>query len=221
MLLIGMFDSPYVRRCAISLKLLKLPFEHANWSVGVDHASIREHSPLGRVPALVLDNREVLVDSASILDHLDDVVGPGHALLPASGSARRDALRIIANAIGAAEKAREILYEKLVRPVEKRHEPWVERCRSQMHGALGQVEIACARRGLGEWLVADSLTQADVTAACVFTFLVEALRICDEGTSRYPRLKALTARCEELPEFRATHLAWFAFAAQTASNARS
>lgn len=214
MLLIGMFDSPYVRRCAISLRLLGLPFEHANWSVGADHARIRAVSPLGRVPVLVLDNHEVLSDSASILDHLDDLAGPARALLPASGLPRREASRIVANALGAAEKAREILYEKLVRPVEKRHEPWVDRCREQMHGALGQVEVACAKRGLGEWLVGDSLTQADVTAACVFTFLVEAVRICEEGTSRYPRLKALTARCEELPEFRATHLAWFAFAAQ-------
>lgn len=214
MLLVGMFDSPYVRRCAISLRLLNLPFEHANWSVGVDHADIVGVSPLGRVPALVLDNHEVLVDSASILDHLDELVGPKRALLPVGGIARRDALRIIANAIGAAEKAREILYEKLVRPVEKRHEPWVDRCRGQMHGALGQVEAACARRGLGEWLVGDSLTQADVTSACVFTFLVEALHICEEGAARYPRLKALSARCEELPEFRDTHLTWFAFAAQ-------
>jgi glutathione S-transferase len=212
MLLIGMFDSPYVRRCAISLKLLQMPFEHANWSVGADHKRILEHSPLGRVPALVLDNREVLADSASILDYIDDVAGPKRALMPVSGAARREAQRIIANAIGAAEKAREILYERLVRPIEKRHEPWVERCRMQMHGALAQVEAACTRRGLGDWLVGESLTQADITTACVFTFLTEALHI-GEDPARYPRLKTLTARCEELPEFRATHHAWFAFSA--------
>ncbi|MET0292536.1 MAG: glutathione S-transferase family protein [Steroidobacteraceae bacterium] len=212
MLLIGMFDSPYVRRCAISAKLLGIPFEHANWSVGVDHARICGYSPLGRVPALVLDNGEVLADSASILDTLDDQAGPGRALMPSSGSARRDVQRIVANAIGAAEKARDILYERIVRPVEKRHEPWVERCRVQLHGALGQVEKACAHRGLGEWLVGDSMTQADITCACVFTFLSESLKVGGDS-ARYPRLKSLTARCEELPEFRETHLAWFAFSA--------
>jgi glutathione S-transferase len=213
MLLIGMFDSPYVRRCAISARLLGIPFDHANWSVGVDHHRICEYSPLGRVPALVLDNREVLVDSGSILDYLDELAGPKRTLLPAGGVARREAQQVIANAIGAAEKARDIIYERVVRPIEKRHEPWVTRCRQQMHGALAQVEAACARRGLGEWLVDTSLTQADITAACVYTFLSESLRVGEEPVFRYPRLKALTARCEELPEFRATHLAWFAFTA--------
>ena len=212
MLLIGMFDSPYVRRCAISAKLQGIAFEHANWSVGADHKRICEFSPLGRVPALVLDNREVLADSGSILDYLDEFAGPKRALLPAGGAARREAQRIIANAIGAAEKARDVIYERLVRPIEKRHEPWVERCRAQMHGALSQVEAACARRSLGDWLVGTSMTQADITCACVFTFLTEALRGAEEP-SRYPRLKALTMRCEELPEFRSTHLAWFAFTA--------
>lgn len=212
MLLIGMFDSPYVRRCAISASLLGIPFEHANWSVGADYERIREFSPLGRVPALVLDNREVLPDSASILDYFDDFVGAKRALMPLGGAARRDAQRAIANAIGAAEKAREVIYERIVRPIEKRHEPWVERCRAQMHGALTQVEAACARRPLGDWLVGSSLTQADITCACVFTFLSEALHVGDDP-ARYPRLKAMTARCEELPEFRATHLGWFAFTA--------
>jgi glutathione S-transferase len=201
-----------VRRVAISLKRLDIPFEHANWSVGADHARIREHSPLGRVPALVLDNGEVLADSASILDYLDDRVGPARALLPPQGAARREALRIIANVIGAAEKARDVVYERIVRPIEKRHEPWVERSRVQMHGALGEVEAACARRPLGQWLVGESMTQADITTACVFTFLCEALRVADEP-SRYPRLKSLTARCEALPEFRETYLPWFAFSA--------
>ncbi len=212
MLLIGMFDSPYVRRCAISAKRLGIAFEHANWSVGVDHARICGYSPLGRVPALVLDNGEVLADSASILDTLDDLAGPGRALMPAAGAPRRDCQRIIANAMGAAEKARDILYERIVRPADKRYEPWVERCRSQLLGALGQVEKACAQRALGEWLVGETMTQADITTACVYTFLSESLKVGAEST-RFPRLKSHTARCEDLPEFRDTHLAWFAFSA--------
>lgn len=209
MLLIGMFDSCYVRRVAVSMKLLGIPFEHANWSVGADHARIRQYSPLGRVPALVLDDGEVLADSGSILDHLDDLVGPSRALLPAAGAPRRQALRIIANVIGAAEKGRDIIYEGIVRPPEKRHEPWVDRCRMQMEGALGEAENACARRPEGAWLVGDSISQADITTACVFTFLQESLKVAEGG--RFPALQALTARCEALPEFRSTYLAWFAF----------
>jgi glutathione S-transferase len=210
MLLIGMYDSPFVRRCAISARRLGIAYEHANWSVGADHERIRALSPLGRVPALVLDDGEVLTDSAAILDYLDELAGPGRALVPPSGAARREVLRIVSNAVGAAEKARELVNERIVRPPEKRHEPWLERCRAQMHGALGEVEKACSRRPGGAWLTGEAMTQADITCACIYTFLTESIRIEDQGV-RYPQLKALTLRCEGLPEFQATHLTWFAF----------
>ena len=82
MLLIGMFDSPYVRRVVISMQRLGLQFEHGNWSVGADFERIRQYSPLGRVPVLVMDDSVVLVESAAILDAIDDLVGPARALLP-------------------------------------------------------------------------------------------------------------------------------------------
>ncbi len=88
MMLIGMFDSPYVRRVAVTLKHHEVPFEHANWSVGADLERIREFSPLGRVPVLVLNDGTALTDSAAILDEIDDQVGPSRALLPASGASR-------------------------------------------------------------------------------------------------------------------------------------
>ena len=209
MLLIGMFDSPFVRRVAVSMKLLELPFEHGNWSVGVDFDRICSYSPLGRVPVLVLDDGEVLVESAAILDALDDVVGPARALLPGTGRPRRDALRLMSLAIGAAEKARDQIYEWMVRPREKYHEPWVARCRDQMHGALGEIEKQCAARAGAEWLVDGRLTQADVTVTCLSTFLAESLQIFDPGHP-YPHLERAVARCEALPEFQAVREKWFA-----------
>jgi glutathione S-transferase len=115
-LLIGMLDSPFVRRVAVSMQLLDIGYEHANWSVGRDFDRIRAYNPLGRVPTLVLDDGEVLCESAVILDHLDERVGAARALLPAAGSARREALRQMAMAIGAAEKGREQIYERAFRP---------------------------------------------------------------------------------------------------------
>ena len=53
MILIGMFDSPFVRRVAVSMNLLGIAFEHRNWSVGKDFELIRQFNPLGRVPTLV------------------------------------------------------------------------------------------------------------------------------------------------------------------------
>jgi glutathione S-transferase len=203
-----MFDSPYVRRVAISMRRLGLPFEHRNWSVGADFDRIREYSPLGRVPVLVLEDGTPLVESAAILDALDDLAGPARALLPATGTSRREALRLMSLAIAAAEKAREVVHESMVRPSEKFHEPWVARCRDQMHGALGVLEQACVRRGPSGWLVEDRLTQADITAASMSTFLAESMGIFD-APPRYPLLHAHATQCEQLPDFQATYSKWF------------
>jgi glutathione S-transferase len=208
MQLIGMLDSPYVRRVAISMMRLGFPFERHDWSVGVDFDRIRQYSPLGRVPALVLDDGTVLVDSASILDALDDLVGPSRALLPTTGTNRREALRLMSLAIGAAEKSRDQLYERMVRPPEKYHEPWVARCREQMQGALRMLETSCARRGPSGWLVDDRFTQADITVGCLMTLLHDALDVFADGN--LPRLASHREQCETLPVFQATRAKWFA-----------
>jgi glutathione S-transferase len=208
MILIGMFDSPFVRRVAVSMNLLQVPFEHRNWSVGKDFELIRQFNPLGRVPALVQTDGETLIESAAILDFLDENAPGGRALLPQSGEARREALRIMAIAVGGAEKAVAQLYETAFRPPEKRYRPWVERCHTQMHAALAELDRLCQVRG-GEWLIGNRITQADVTAACVYTFLSEALDI-NRDAVMYPALSAVAARCEALPEFRSVKADWFA-----------
>lgn len=205
MQLIGMFDSPYVRRVAVSLRLLGFAFEHRNWSVGKDLEQIKRYNPLGRVPALVLDDGEVLVESAAILDYLDEQVGPDRALLPARGEARRRALKLMAIATGAADKGVAQLYEGAFRPASMRHEPWVARCRSQMEEGLAELErVAAATRT--EWLLGAALTQADITVTAASTFLHEALQL-DAG--RYPALTQRVARAEALPAFREFHQPFF------------
>jgi glutathione S-transferase len=217
MILVGMFDSPFVRRVAVTMNLLELPFEHRNWSVGKDFSLISQFNPLGRVPTLVLDDGEVLIESAAILDHLDETVGPGRALLPESGASRRAALRAMAIAAGAAEKGVQQLYERAFRPEDKRHPPWVERCAGQMHAALAELErIADSRRD--GWLVGERMTQADVTVSCVVTFLGAALGVGEPPASggarsdapppRYRGLLALAERCEGLPPFRSVKAAF-------------
>src|SRR3569832_188176 len=102
MKLVGMFDSPYVRRVAISMRLLDLPFEHLNWSIGKDQDRVKQLNPLGQVPILVLDDGEALVDSATILDYLDDRVGAERALVPRSAAPRRCAIRRCSSACTAS-----------------------------------------------------------------------------------------------------------------------
>ena len=202
MILIGMFDSPYVRRVAIAMNLLGLPFEHRNWSVGKDFDRIREYSPIGRVPALVLDAGEVLAESALILDYLDTLVGPQRALLPSEGEARRQALRLIGLATGAVDKGITVVMERVFRPEEKRHAPWTDRCLVQVHGALGELDRHCGER-TGQWLVGDAMTLADITVGCNGTYLREAVPL---ELSGYPALQAQVDRCEALPVFRQFHL---------------
>lgn len=203
MLLIGMYDSPYVRRVAVSLKLCGIAFEHGNWSVGADFERIRQYNPLVRVPTLVLDDGEVLLESSALLDYLDELVGPQRALLPRVGRERRTALKLMAIAVGAADKAREQVYERAFRPPEKRHEPWLARCRTQMHGGLAELERHAGERGSGRWLIGEHLTQADITTVCAFTFLTDALGL-SARSAPYPALRALAGRCEALPEFQST-----------------
>jgi glutathione S-transferase len=208
MLLIGMFDSPFVRRVAVSMKLLGLPFEHANWSVGRDFDRLREYNPLGRVPTLVTDEGEKLAESGAILDYLDECAGPERALLPRSGRERRQALSFMAMATGAAEKGVLQVYERVFRPEEKRHQPWVERCRTQMSGALAALDRAIGERGISQWLVGKRMTQADITVVCAFTFLSDTLRVA-EDRAMFPSLVALAARCESLPVFQETRTPFF------------
>jgi glutathione S-transferase len=200
MILIGMFDSPFVRRVAVSLRLLEVPFEHRNWSAYRDFELIRQFNPLGRVPALVLPDGEVLIDSNAILDFLDDSAGPGRALLPRSGVERRRALHIIALALGAADKGILLLEDTLFRPRAKSYEPRIDRFRSQMHGALAEID-RLAQMQIDEWMVAGRMTQADITLTCVFGFLCDALQL-GQSWVLYPGLTALSARCEGLPAFR-------------------
>jgi glutathione S-transferase len=207
MILIGMFDSPFVRRVAVSMKLLGIPFEHRNWSVGRDQLEIRQYNPVGRVPTLVLDSGETLIESAAIVDYLDDLAGLERALLPAHGEARRRSLKLISLAMGAVEKGLQQVMEIVFRPAEKRHAPWTDRCAEQMHGALAELEKYCAALPAGAWLVGDRLGQADITLTCVYTYLRDAVHL---DVARYPALSRHVDRCNDLPEFRAVYAPFFA-----------
>lgn len=199
MLLIGQYDSPYVRRVAVSLHILGVPFDRDPLSVFGDFDAMRRLNPLGRVPALALDDGEVLVDSAAILDHLDELAGPERALLPPSGPLRRQALQVMALATGAADKAAGIVYERGRRAPEKVDESWLRRLRVQLEGALGALE----RRRPDPWFLGARFGQADVTVATMVGYLRLALPEL-ASPDRLPALARHADACERLPEFQAT-----------------
>src|SRR3954452_10295630 len=114
MFLIGQYDSPFVRRVAIALRLYGLAFEHRPWSTFSDADKIAPYNPLRRVPTLVLEGGEVLIESGAILDHLDEMVGPAKAMIAEGGPGRRHALKICALATGLADKAVSLVYERVL-----------------------------------------------------------------------------------------------------------
>ena len=139
MILIGQYDSPFVRRVAIAMRLYGIAFEHRPWSTFGDADKIAPYNPLRRVPTLVLDDGEALIESAMILDHLDDLVGPDKAMIAPRGETRRRHLRICALAMGLGDKGVSLLYERVLRK-EKQLDLWVERCKSQISGVLDMLE---------------------------------------------------------------------------------
>jgi len=202
MILVGQYDSPYVRRVGISLRVLGFEYQHDTRSVFVDFDAMRKVNPLGRIPSLVLDSGETLIDSAAILDWLDETIGPERALLPRSGAARRTALRLIALATGAIDKAGAAAYERMVRPVALRWPDWIARCRTQAAGAIE----ALARES---WPASARLDEAQITTACMLRYVKMAdPELMPPG--RYPGLDALSERLEGRPEFRATFPAEYA-----------
>src|SRR4030081_1201577 len=114
MILSGQSASPFVRRVAIALRLYDLPFEHRPWSTFGDAGKIAPYNPLRRVPTLVLDDGEVLIESTAILDHLDESVGPSRAMIAQHGARRRQALKVGALATGLGDKAVSLVYERLL-----------------------------------------------------------------------------------------------------------
>jgi glutathione S-transferase len=198
MILIGQYDSPFVRRVAIALRFYGLPFEHRPWSTFGEGDKIAPFNPLRRVPTLVLDGGEALIESTAILDYLDEVVGPEKAMIAADGPERRHALKICALATGLGDKAVSLVYERVLRKGQQ-SKIWVERCEAQIGGVLDVLEKERAAIASPYWF-GERIGHADIVVACVLRFTGEAHPAL-LGGMRYPALSAHAARCEALPVF--------------------
>jgi glutathione S-transferase len=197
MILIGQYDSPFVRRTAVTLGLYGLEYEHRTWSVWGDAERIAEYNPLRRVPTLVLDDGSALIETFSIIDYLDELVGPERALLPERGPVRREGLRLTALATGLADKCVSLLYEKLFRPTPS--QSWVHRCELQIADTLAALERERAQRST-PYFLGHRPSHPDVMMTCVVRFVREAHpQLFD--VAKYTRLTASAEACELLPEF--------------------
>lgn len=197
MILLGQYDSPFVRRVAIALRLYGIDYEHRPWSVWGDADKIAAFNPLRRVPTLVLDDGTCLIESAAILDALDDEIDPARLLCPRAGLVRRECLRVSALATGLADKAVTLFYEPLMH-----HDPserMVERCVRQIGDVLRVLEDDRRRRDSTFWL-GPSLSHADIAVACALRFTCEAHPDRFDLTP-WPALARHAQTCEALPVF--------------------
>lgn len=198
MILIGQYDSPFVRRVAIAMRLYGMPFEHRPWSVFGDADRIAQYNPLMRVPTLVLKTGEALIESQAILDALDQLASPGTVMIPAGGAERREAMKVCALALGLSDKAVSLVYEGAVHKRET--QIWLDRCRSQIAGCLAALERSRAARGT-PWWFGSSIGHADIAVACAVRFLGDAHPGLFDLSEGWPLLATHAERCESLPPF--------------------
>lgn len=198
MLLIGMLDSPYVRRVAISLKTMGIPFDHRPLSVFGDFETFASINAVVKAPTLVADDGTVLLESSLILEYLERAAQPEQRLAPSSQADFLLSQRLIGLALAACEKSVQIVYEQNLRPAEKQHQPWLDRVERQLLSAYALLEDEF--QGADGWRFGDRPMQADITVAVAWRFTQSVLadRVSASG---HPNLVKLSRRAEALPEF--------------------
>jgi glutathione S-transferase len=200
MQLIGMLDSPYVRRVAISLQVLGVQFEHRPLSVFSTYEQFREINPVVKAPTLLCDDGEVLMDSTLIIQYAETLAKGARSMMPADPLERQHALRHIGLALAACEKSVSIVYERNLRPKEKLHQPWVDRVSAQLLAAYQLLETDYMRRSHSPG--SSSIGQAGISVAVAWHFTQQMLPDVVFSAS-FPALQAYSIAAEALPEFRA------------------
>lgn len=198
MILVGRYASPFVRRVAVTMQWVGMKYEHKVLSTAKDAEAIKQYNPMAKVPVLILDNQEHLIESAAIIETVLEMT-PGQQLLAASGATRRHTLQHCAIMTNSLDKAVQAIYEPIKRPAEKVHEPFLDGLRNQIHAGLVMLESVAAR---GDLPGDSHSTLADLTVAVGWRFInktVPTVAIAQD----FPLLAAHSARCEMMPAFQA------------------
>ncbi len=198
MLLVGNYDSPFVRRVAVALHHYDLPFERQAISVFKNFDDILGTNPIGKVPALKLDEGDTLIDSRIILDYLEGVVDDDKNLLPRVEPKRREVLRTEAVALGLAEKAVELRIELFRKSPHSRDPEWVSRLERQVGSTLTWLD----KRKPSPFFHGSTLTLPDLTTVVAYTYLKHKLPDM-VSQEKYEDLERLWTHCEVLSEFSA------------------
>ena len=151
-------------------------------------------NPLGKIPALELEDGRAIYDSRVICRYFDHLAG---TRLYLEGEALWDVLTLEATAHGVTEAALLMAYEGRLRPEEIRYEPWVEGQWQKVARTLDAVE--------SRWmdLLEGPLTAAHVAMGCALGYL-DFRHYARGWRDGHPRLSAWEAAFAARPAMQAT-----------------
>lgn len=200
LILYGRMLSPFVRRVAIWCQLQGRAYENRPLMVnGPDFEELKKINPLGRVPVLIPEDGEIMIETAAITDWLDDTAPEGLRLVPASGPARREVLQGVAYANSAVEKGVSLVYDKNRRPAQLHWAEWIARLEGQITAALQVLESKAPESG---WLGGNRPNAADVAFVIAHDFIYATNPYLVAG--KFPRLSAMAAMAADVAAFKAT-----------------
>ena len=197
--LAGRFLSPYVRRVAVTMNHYEMPFERLILSAIGDEEEREKVNPVGRVPALILNETETLIDSIAILDYLDELADPKLRLTPPSGHKRRQMLYHLAIATGAIDRAMTANAERRRQDVDEQR---LARLLRQTVQGFAVLETLI---GDNDYFGGEKFGQSDITIVVGVSF-IEHIFPGILALEKLPKLNDLTNRLEGLPAFMASFI---------------
>ena len=161
MKLLGSVPSPYTRKVRIVLAEKKIDCDFEIVDVNPPENPVNAHNPLGKVPAVLLDDGTALYDSRVIVEFLDNV-SPISRLIPDDNRERVAVRRWEALADGALDAGLLIRYESL-RPKKERNQAWAEKQSGKLKRGLAAI---AAELGDRPWCHGDRYSLADIAVGC-------------------------------------------------------
>ena len=193
-------SSPFGRKVRIAVDVLGMTDKIEVQTTDLNDADdpIRKQNPLGKIPALILEDGSAWYDSRVILEVLDQLVGGGR-IIPREAPARFEVLRLQALCDGVLDASVLIVYESRYRPPEMHVQAWLDRQADKIKRALDALEAS-----------PPALTAVpdvgQIALACVLGY--GDLRFAGSWRKDHPRLVAwLDAFAAQVPGFAATKVA--------------
>ena len=191
--------SPYARKVRVVAAEKKLELELVTADPWNPNPDLEKANPLGKVPALLLDDGSSLFDSRVIVEYLDGL-SPVHRLIPDASKQRMSVKRWEAIADGLQDAAIIARLEFMRPDKNESSEKQITRQRTKIAASLAEMSRDLADN---DFCVGSSLTLADIAAGCALGYLL--LRYPDIAwDTQYPNLGRLHKKLSARPSFLST-----------------